>query len=129
MRIGKVSPQPLASLKLVWFDESASIAPAPARQPDQRTFVVINNNPGAATRCIDLAFAQCEMPGAIAADVRPLRIGHLPGEFARLPSHGRTRVRAKAPRASSKACSRTSVCGLSRRSSTTRHAYATVVLS
>jgi hypothetical protein len=57
MGIGEISPQSFAGLKLVRFDQSAAIAPAPARKPDQGTFVFIDYNPGAANVSVDPALA------------------------------------------------------------------------
>jgi hypothetical protein len=74
MGMGEVLPQPFASLKLMGFDQSSPVAPAPARKPNQGTFIFIDHDPGMADVCVDPTFAQREMPGAIGTDVRPLRI-------------------------------------------------------
>src|SRR5690349_25140791 len=98
MGVGEVLPQPFASLKLMGFDQSSPVAPAPARKPNQGTFIFIDHDPGVADVCVDPTFAQREMPGAIGTDVRPLRIRQSRSAFTQFPSHRSSRVRVNAPR-------------------------------
>src|SRR6476646_6064769 len=56
------------------FDQRAAVAPAPARQPGQRAFCFIDNNPGASEVSNDLPLRQGEMLCAEIIDDRLQRL-------------------------------------------------------
>ena len=124
MGAGEIGAQPLARLQLMRLDQGAAVAAAPARQPGERAFGLIDGDVGAAELGRDLALRQGEMLAAKAIDRRlaAARRRRL-ADLSRLAAHGRTcgRVtmpRARSPQTSSSVCSRRSMAGSSRRSST-----------
>jgi hypothetical protein len=70
MSMGEIRAQPLARLQLVRFDQSAAVAPTPAREPNQRAFSFVDDDAGAAEIGDDLALRQSEMLSAKAINNR-----------------------------------------------------------